>query len=121
MEGAGEGDEPMPARVVTRQLERRFHGLGSGVTEVDAPRRPVWRDGSQLLGQLHHVGVVEIGSGHVDQPCGLLLDGIYDTRMAVAGSHHGNSGIAIEKMIAIHVDYDGAFAPLHDERIAASV
>ena len=64
----------------------------------------------QLLGQRRPSLVVEIGAGHVDQPRGLLLDGIDHARMAMAGGHHRDAGIEIEEAVAVHVFDDGAFA-----------
>ena len=65
--------------------------------------------------------VIEIRARHVDQARRLLLDRLHHARMAVAGRHHGDAGVEIEKAVAIHVLDDRAFALLRDQRIAARV
>ena len=79
------------------------------------------RDFGQLLRQRHQFFVIEIGAGHVDQARGLLLDGLHHARMAMAGRDHRDSGVEIEKTIAVHILHHGAFAALRHQRIAARI
>ena len=65
---------------------------------------------AELLGQRDQLLVIEIGARHVDQPGGLLLNRLDHPRMAVAGRHHRDAGVEIQKAVAIHVFDDGAFA-----------
>ena len=111
----------MPSGIISRQLERSFRGFGAGVAEVDAAWRVARRDRGELFGQIHHVLVVEVGARHVNQPRCLLLNGFHDAGMAVAGRHHGDSGIEIQKAIAIHVDDHAPLATVHHQRIAARI
>ena len=52
MKTTQKGDEPVPPRVVARQLQRRLHRLGAGVSEIDPLGRFAGRDLGQLRGQL---------------------------------------------------------------------
>ena len=76
---------------------------------------------AEFFGQVYKVLVIEIGPRHVDQIAGLFADGCDDAGMAVAGGHHGDAGVEIEKTIAVDVLDDGAFAAPGDQRIAARV
>ena len=70
---------------------------------------------------MHHVLVVEVGAGHVDQLTGLLLDGSDDMGMAVAGGGHGDAGGEIEELIAVDVGDDDAASALGHQRIRTGV
>ena len=86
MESAVEGDDLFAARVIAGQLDGGLDGFGAGIAEVDALRRSVpGAIAASFSRQLHHVRIVEIGAGHVDQLGGLLLDGGDDFGMAMAG------------------------------------
>ena len=84
MECACEGDEFIPAGVIAGQLHGGLNRFRARVAEVDAPRDIAGRNRRELLAQLHHVFVVEIRAGHVDQLRGLLLDGLDHFRVAMA-------------------------------------
>ncbi len=75
VECAVERDELLAAGVIAGQLDGGLDGLGAGVAEVDLRGHAAGRQGGQLLGQVHHVLVVEVGARHVDQAGGLALDG----------------------------------------------
>ena len=121
MEGAEEGDHVLPAGVVAGQLQRALDGFGAGVAVVEAMRPRHGCDGGEPLRQRDHALVVEVGAGHVDQLAGLLLDGLDDLRMAMAGGGDGDAGGKVEELVAVHVFDPGAAAALGDQRIAARV
>ena len=80
MEAAVKRDELVTPGFIAGQFERRLDRLRAGVAEVHTARDAAGSRGGQLLGQVHHVFVVEIGAGHVDQTLGLLLDGPHHAR-----------------------------------------
>src|SRR5207248_11105857 len=57
-----ESDELVASRSITGELDRRFHRLGSRVAEVHFLRASTGCDGRQLLGEIHHATVVEVGT-----------------------------------------------------------
>jgi len=74
-----------------------------------------------IMRQRDHALVVEVGAGHVDQLGGLLLDGLDDLRMTVAGGGDGDAGGEVEELVAVHVFDPGAAAPFGYQRIATCV
>src|SRR6185312_12841028 len=92
-----------------------------GVTEGDPAGSIAGRDLAQLLGQGNESLVVKIGAGHMDQACGLILDCAHHVRMAVAGSYDRDTGIEVQKAVAIDVFYNGALPFGRDQWIAARV
>ena len=65
--------------------------------------------------------VVEVGAGHVDQFGGLVLDGLHDFGMTVAGGVDGDAGGEVEELVAVDVFDAAAAAAFGDQRIAAGV
>jgi hypothetical protein len=51
----------------------------------------------QLFGEGGESFVIEVGTGHVDQPGGLLLNGIHHPRMAVSGGDYCDAGVEVEE------------------------
>ena len=51
----------------------------------------------------------------------LLLDGLHDVGMAMAGGHDGDAGVHVQEAVAVHVFDDGSPAALDDKRIAAGI
>ena len=110
MKSAEKRDELIASCGISSQLDRGFDGFGSGISEVDASFDAARREGSQLLRQLHHVFVIKIRAGHVDQARSLVLYGLHNFGMAVARRYHGNTGIEIQKAIAVNVLDNRAFS-----------
>jgi hypothetical protein len=108
-------------RVIPGELERGFDRFRPRVAEEHAPRPSPGRQSCQLLGQLHHVGVVEIGARHVDEPGRLLLDRFHYARMAVACGDHRDARVQIQKAIPVHVHYDGALATFRHQGIGSRI
>ena len=115
------GDEFVAAGVIASQLHRGFGGFGSGVSEVHPMRPAARRDGGQLLRQLHHVLVIEIGARHVDQALGLLFDGLHHLGVAMAGGGDGDPGIEVEKSVPIDIFDHRAFPARGHQRITTRV
>ena len=110
VECAIERDELFAAGMIAGQLDGGLNRLGAGVAEVNLARDSAGGEGGKLLGEFHHVLVVEVGARHVDQAGGLALDGFDHAGMAVAGGDYGDAGAAVEKPIAVNVLDDGSFA-----------
>ncbi len=121
VESAVERDDFIAAGGVARQFDGAFHGLRAGVPERHAPSDRTWRDLRQLLGQRHHLFVIEIRARHVDQAGCLFLNRVHHAGMAMAGGHHRDPGVEIQKAIAIHVLDHRPFAALANQWIAARV
>src|SRR6185437_6992531 len=97
MKAAKERDELAAASMIARQLHRRFGRLRSRVPEVHSPRHVAWRNNRQFLGQFHHVFVIEVRAGHMDQARRLLLNGFHDPGMAMPRGGYRDSGVEIEE------------------------
>jgi hypothetical protein len=121
MERAEERNELLPSRVIARELHRGFHGLGSRVAEVHASLGAAGSQCCELLGELHHVLVIKIRAGHVEQLSRLLTNGCYDSRMTVACGNDRDTGVEIEKTVAVHVLNDCALAAMDDQRVRPCV
>ena len=121
VEGAEEGDDVLAAGVVAGELHRALDGLSAGVAVVEAVRAGHGGDGGEALGEGDDAFVVEVGAGHVDELGGLILNGVHDFGMAVAGGVHGNAGGEVEELVAVDVGDADAAAALRDHGIAAGV
>ncbi len=121
VEASVKSDQLVASGVVARQFDRRLDRLSAGIAEIYAPGCVTWSNGGQFLRQLHHVLVVEVGPGHVDQAAGLALDRRDHVGVAVARGCHSNSGIEVEKAVAVDVFYHGAAAAFDDQRIAPGI
>ena len=121
VEAAEEGDELVAAGVIAGQLEGGLDGLGAGVAEVDAFGLAAGGEGGELLGEVDHVLVIEVGAGHVDEAFGLPANGFDDARVAVAGGDDGDAGVEVEEAVAVDVVDHGAFAVVDDQRVVARV
>src|SRR5690349_22205581 len=84
-----ETDELLATGRVHRELQRSLDCFSAAIREVCARRRFDGHDGIELLCELRHVAVVEIGAAHVNQLFCLLLDCFDYFRMAVAGGTDG--------------------------------
>src|SRR5690348_841842 len=100
MEAAEKRNKFVAAAGVARQLDGGLRRLRAGIAEVNSLWSIAWRNGSQPLGQRHHVFVVEIRAGHMDQPGSLPLNGVDHARMAMAGSDDGDAGAEVQKAIS---------------------
>ena len=113
MESAVEGDDLVAARVIARQLDGRLDRFRAGVAEVDALRRLApGAMAASFSRQLHHIGIIKIRAGHVDQLGGLLLNRRDDFGMAMAGGDDGDARGEIQEDVAVHV---------FDQRAAAAL
>jgi hypothetical protein len=120
MEGADKADEPRPPRGITCELDRGLDAFGARVGIKDAHIFFHRRDLVDLFAQADHRVVVIVGRD-MDEFCGLLLDGLDDFGMRVAGGKHGDAGGEINVAVAVHVPTFSALAMIHDERVIAWV
>jgi hypothetical protein len=109
---AEESDDLVAAGGPAGQLDGPFHCLGPRIAERHAALYSAGRNPGQLFRQRHHPFVIEIRPGHVDQAGGLFLDGFHHAGMAMAGRHHGDPGVEIEKTIAVYILYHRTFAAI---------
>ncbi len=121
VEGAKEGDHVLPAGVIPGQLQRALDGFRPGISIVEAVRSGHGRNGREALGQGHHVLVVKIGAGDVDQLGGLLLDGGDYFGMAMSGRNDGNAGGKVQKLVSVHIFNPHAAAALGHHGIGTGV
>jgi len=120
MEGAVKADELRAFGVGAGQLDGRLYGLGAGVSQEAASIFRERGDLVQLLGQLHHQGVVEV-RGDVDEFRRLCLNRLHHLRMGVAGGTHRDTGGPVDVAVAIHVPHLSAATMVHHERILAGI
>jgi hypothetical protein len=119
VEGVEEAHDVLTSGRVARELDRRLHGLGSGVRE-EAPHRPRHRrDAVEVLADLHVDREEEVARGVVDQLRGLLLDRLHDLRMTVPGGGDRDPRVQVQEAIAVDVLDHRAGGALRDERIRA--
>ena len=109
------------ARVIARQLDRRFERFGAGIAEIDVLRFFAGRDRRQTFRKFDHSLVIKIGAGHVDQLGRLLLDGCDDARVAVPRGDHGDARGEIQKHVAVDVLDHRAAARFRHQGIAARI
>ena len=121
VERAVECDHVLPLGVIAGEFEGALDGLRSRVAVVDLVRPRHGRDLREALGEGHHVFVIEVGAGHVDQFGCLLLNGGDHLGMAMAGRGDGDAGREIEKFISVDVGDSNSVSLFGDERIGAGV
>src|SRR5579862_1920581 len=121
VEAAEEGDHPRAAGDVTRELDRRFDGLGPGVGEKGLLLSLAGGDGAELFGECRHDLVVKIRPGHVDELLGLLLEHPHDFGVGVAQGVDRDPGGEIEELVAIRIMDVRALAPFDDQGISPGV
>src|SRR5687768_12999970 len=103
MKRAEERNKFLSPRVIHRKPERGLDGLGAAVCEM-CLGWPVDRtDLTQLLPELRHVAVIEIGAAEMNETVDLLSHGFDDLGMAVAGRAYGNAGVAVEKDVVVRI------------------
>ena len=98
-----------------RQLERAFNRFSAAVGKVCARRLRNRHDVIQLLRQLRHLPVIVIGPAHVNKLCGLILNCLYDFRVAMAGRADRNPCVAVEENVSINILHPNSVRPLGDE------
>ena len=118
---AEERDDPLPLRVIARQLDRRLGRLGAGVGEERADVAVDRRDRGERLGQPDLRLVVEVRPRHVDELLRLIGDRAHDVGMRDAGRVDRDAGGAIEEAVAVDVLDHRPFAAGDHERIVARV
>jgi hypothetical protein len=121
VEGSEEGDHVLPPGVVAGELQRALDGLRPGISIIEAMRSGHRRDGREAFGKRHHVFVIEIGAGDVDQFGGLFLDGGDYLRMAMSGRNHGNAGGKVQELVSVYIFHAQAAAALGHHGIGAGV
>ena len=121
VKAAQKSDEPVPLGVVTCQLHRRLDAFRARVPEIDALREFTRRDCRQLGGQLGHQRVIKIRPRHVNQGCGLALDGAHHVRMAVPGGNDGDAGVEVEEGVAVHVFDEHPLSTPHHQGIISQI
>src|ERR1700730_15535938 len=121
MKRAEEGNELVAPGCVAGELDCGFDGFGPRVAEVDFVRTAARSDGGELLGEVHHTLIVEVGPGHVDELRRLPLDGFNHARMAMASGNDRDSGREIQEAVAVDVFDNGAFTLVGNQRIAPGV
>ena len=121
VESSKEGNHVLPAGVVPGKLQRALDGLRPGIPVVEAVRSGHGRNGREPLGKGHHVLVIKIGAGDVDQLGGLLLDGGDYFGMAVTGGNDGNAGGKVQELISVHIFNPHAAAALGHHGIGTGV
>ena len=121
VEGSEEGDHLLAAGMVPGQLQGALDGFRSGVSIVKAMGSGHGRNGRQAFGKGHHVFVIKVGSGDVDQLRGLLLDGGDDLGMAMPGRNNGDAGGKVQEFVSIDIFNAQAQAALGHHGIGAGV
>ncbi len=121
VERAEKGDDLLSLGVIAREFQGAFDGFGSGVSVINFVWALHGRDRRQALGEGHERLVIKIGTRHVDQFAGLLLNGGDDVGMAMSGGGHGDAGGEIEELVAIDIFDDNAASALGHERIGTRV
>ena len=116
-----EADDVLASGVVASELQGALDGLSAGVAVVEAVRSGHRRDGGEARGERRHLVVVEVRAGHVDQLGRLILDGLHDFGMAVAGRGDGDAGGEVEELVAVDVFDSATAAAFDDQRITAGV
>ena len=99
------------------ELESSLDGLGAAVGEKDPLGFIPGRQGCQPLSQAHLGSVIEVGSGHVDQPLRLLADRGHDEGVRMTDIRDCDPRREVEEAIAVHVLDHRAFGPPDDQRI----
>ena len=112
-----------PARPVAYRasLMRRFDRFGARIAEERLHAAANRHDRRELLGEPHLHVVVEIRARHVQEPAGLLRDGLDDVGVGVAGGVDRDARRAVEEHVAVHVLDHRPGAALDDQRVAARV
>ena len=117
MEAAVERDQLVALGGVTSQLDGALNGFRARVAEEHLPVVRRRHGGYQPFGELRHVVMIKIRAGDVDQFRGLLLNGFYHFRMAVARRADGDTRAEIQERISVRIFHDSAVAALGDKRI----
>ena len=102
MEGALEGDDARAACRLLGELDRVLDCLGAGVGEHDLVQA-LRHDAGELLGQLEHRAVTVDVHLRVRHLGGLLLHGLDDLGVAVAGVDDGDADDEVEPLAAVGV------------------
>ena len=121
MKGTKEGNVQLSFGMPARQLKCGFDCLGARVAEIDSLGSPPGGQGSKLFGQKNLGRVVKIGSRHMQQPFGLLLDGPDNLGMTVAGGIGCDAGSKIKKDVAVDIMYPETISLLSDQRVYTGV
>ena len=116
-----EGDHVGPTGVLPGQLERALNRLGARVGEERARRAHArGRANGEPLAQLDVRRDVPVARAVVEERVTLALDGLDDTRMAVAGARNRDACVEVEESVAVDVlDHEPVAARGH-ERVHAA-
>ena len=116
-----EGDDLLPAGVVSGQFQGALDGFSPGVAVIETVGSRHRRDGREAFGQRHHVFVVEVGAGDVNQFRGLLLDGGDYLRMAMPCRNHGDPGSEVQELVSVDIFDAQSTAALGHHGIGAGI
>src|SRR6185312_464601 len=121
MERSVEGDDVLALGVITRELQGALNRFRAGVAVIDFMRAGHGGDLRQPLGKGNHAFIIKIGTRHVDEFGGLLLDGGDDFGMTVPSGCDGDAGGEIEEVVTVHVGDNDAASAFRYERIGTGV
>ena len=79
------------------------------------------RDCRKPFGQRHHMLVIKIGAGDVDQLGGLFLYGGDYFGMAMSSRNHRNAGGEVEKLVSVYIFYAHPAAALGHHGIGTGI
>ena len=133
--GTGEGQRahaPAVKRVVESQIQRAFglvagqldgrlDRLGSRVGQESPLLAGAGSDIGQLLGYRRLLLIVKVGAAGVDQPLGLLLDGLDHIVMAMTGGHRGDPGDEVQIAVPVGILQIHALAPFHHHGVGSGI
>src|SRR5579863_541700 len=121
MERAEKCNHVLPLGVIASEFESALDGFRARVAVVDFVWAGHRSDLREPLREGHHVLVIKIGAGHMNQFGCLFLNRRDHMGMAVTGRCNGDACREVEEFISIHVgDYDTA-SLLCDQRIGTGI
>jgi len=89
--------------VPASQLKGGFHRFGTGVSEIYLFSTSSGSQSRQFFSQDDLGCVIKIRTRHVQQPFGLVGNGLDDMRMTVTGGVYGNAGRKVKKDVAVDI------------------
>ncbi len=120
VEAAEEGDDPLPARDVARELQRALDRFGAGLAEEAHAGLAERHDRGQPLRERRHF-LVPVVARDVQELRSRILHRLDDTRVRMPGRADRDAGREIEEAVAVHVPGLGAAGVRHHERVVARI